>query len=121
MQPTTRWVPPHPFGGVPAAALPPQALQTPEGKRPEWGRKRTPADSQACIAGLLMNDLDKGHRFKAIRHFLMLRALGTPLPPPTESRCVQLLECCPPHKRRRIADDVMRWIDMLDKRHAFIH
>jgi hypothetical protein len=111
VQPVTRWAFPYPFLS--------EVVSAPRDPHTHYkaGEALQPAqlsdDSLECLAALLVADLNKGHRYKAIRHFLMLKGRRAPIAPAIEFRCQQLLQACPLPRKRRIEADVQKWLHML--------
>ena len=66
-------------------------------------------DRRRALLGLLATDLARGNQQVALRHYLMLVALGSPVPAAFSQRCEALLAACPPDRLRRIRADVARW------------
>ena len=68
---------------------------------------------QGPVQALLAADLAKGHVRLAIRHFLMLRASGVPVPAAVSEECTALLNACPARLLQRIVLDVERWLQVV--------
>lgn len=66
-------------------------------------------DRRAALLGLLAQDLRRRHLQVAMRHYLMLVALGSPVPAAFSQRCEALLAACPPERLARIRADMARW------------
>lgn len=113
MQPVTRWVFPYPFLGGTTTNLAPLHFPETAPAVLRFSCNGSVQESIERIAELLVSDLKKGHHYKAIRHFLMLKGRGAHLASTTEFRCQQLLIDCPMARRKRIEGDVQRWLDML--------
>ena len=81
---------------------------------------RAQHDAVPCVSGpvqaLLVADLSRGHVYIAIRHYLMLRASGAPVPAPVAEECTALLKACPARRLQRIAVDVERWFQTVSRR-----
>jgi hypothetical protein len=86
----------------------PVVLQRPTPAQPNGRRE--------ALLLLLAGDLRRGHSYVAIRHFLMMQALGLSAPEAIESQCIELLEKCPSSRRKRISRSVEAWLAMLDGR-----
>ncbi|NDY92516.1 hypothetical protein [Ideonella livida] len=66
-------------------------------------------ERRRALLGLLAADLARGNQQLALRHYLMLVALGSPVPAAFSQRCEALLAACPASRLQRIRADVARW------------
>lgn len=113
--PVTRWAFPPPWLCNPAANEP--TASPPRGQRPEPGSRLgawllEPRSDDALLA-LLERDLRRGHTQVAVRHFVMLRALGARIPAETEAQCERLVQCCSARSIGRTLALVERWVAMV--------
>lgn len=73
-------------------------------------------DSQQALFALLNEDIRRGNRNLAIRHFLMLQACGVRLPEALRLSCEDWLHRCPPRTHAQISAAVNRWAQLVDLR-----
>lgn len=94
---------------VPGSRRPVRAPRPEPSARPPVVADPGETDRRAALLGLLAQDLQKGHLQVAMRHYLMLVAVGSPVPAAFSQRCEALLAACPPERLARIRADVARW------------
>ena len=70
-------------------------------------------DSERALVQLLNEDVRRGHRNLAIRHFLMLEARGICIPGHLRQHCEHLLKACPRGVKRQILTAVGLWKEMV--------
>lgn len=114
VRPSTRWVVPPPWLASEAGAPP----ASPKAKDAQKPRPRLDRCTGSVLVELLQRDLWLGHHRVAVRHFLMARACGMPMPVAMQERCEQLLQVCPREVREGIEQAVRSWAEMMPSRGA---
>lgn len=74
--------------------------------------RRPPRTTEEYLLSQLLRDLRLGYRNVAIRHFLMLRARGGPVPVEVANTCEKLLAECPDSRRTATRLQVEEWLEI---------
>lgn len=110
--PVTRWAFPPPWLAAASASV---ALGLAARRAGSGCGPRHPPGTGDALLVLLERDLRCGHKQLAIRHFCMLRALGTEMPPGLERCCERLVLACAPARLARTLEAVHQWLTMLGR------
>lgn len=127
-QPSTRWAFPQPWQ---IEALPPASqARAPEVSasraqneilvkpddcvptvNPDASRRAPNArDNDGALLSLLARDLDRGYKYVAARHLMMLESQSLPVPPAVRARCDALTATCSPQRLAVIRQQVEDWV-----------